>query len=100
MKRITLMLLATFFAVAGFSQKPLAKAETFANTTNELRQTQIQARGVSRSSTASRQKSPRKSLGLVTPPTDATPETYYTAVANSWLRKAAIGLSAKMTQSR
>ena len=79
MKRITLMLLATFFAVAGFSQKPLAKAETFANTTNELRQTQIQARDVSRSSTASRQKSPRKSLGLVTPPTDATPETYYTA---------------------
>ena len=73
------MLLATFFAVAGFSQKPLAKAETFANTTNELRQTQIQARDVSRSSTASRQKSPRKSLGLVTPPTDATPETYYTA---------------------
>jgi len=79
MKRITLMLLATFFAVAGYSQKPLAKAETFANTTNELRQTQIQARDVSRSSTASRQKSPRKSLGLVTPPTDATPETYYTA---------------------
>lgn len=35
MKRITLMLLATFFAVAGFSQKPLAKAETFANTTND-----------------------------------------------------------------
>ena len=78
MKKFTLMLLATFFAVVGYAQKPLAKAEMFAKTTKELRQTQIQARGVSRSSTTTRQKAPRKSLGLVTPPTDATPETYNT----------------------
>ena len=79
MKRFYFILIATLFAVAGFAQKPLAKAEVFAKTTNELRQTQIQARGVSRSSTTTRQKSPRKSLGLVTPPSEATPETYYTA---------------------
>jgi len=79
MKKFTLMLLAGIVAVTSFAQKPLAKAEKFAKEANELRQTQMQARGVSRSSLASRQKSPRKSLGLVTPPTEAPPETYYTA---------------------
>ena len=78
MKKFTFMLIATFFATIAFAQKPFAKAEEFAKTTNELRQTQMQAKGVSRSTTT-RQKAPRKSLGLVTPPSEATPETYYTA---------------------
>ena len=78
MKKITFMLIAMIFAVAGFAQKPLAKAEVFSKTTNELRQTQMLAKGVARSTTT-RQKAPRKSLGLVTPPTNAVAETYYIA---------------------
>ena len=35
MKRFTFMLIATLFAVGGFAQKPFAKAEVFAKTTNE-----------------------------------------------------------------
>ena len=35
MKKITFMLLATFFATIAFAQKPFAKAEVFAKTTNE-----------------------------------------------------------------
>lgn len=36
MKKLTFMLIATLFAVVGFAQKPLARAEVFAKTTNEV----------------------------------------------------------------
>lgn len=79
MKKFTFMMLAAFIAVATMAagpdkrdMKPLDRAAVVASQAKQLK-------GVSRSSLASRQKSPRKSLGLVTPPSEATPETYYTA---------------------
>ena len=37
MKKFTFMLIAAIFAVAGYAQKPLVKAEKYAKTTTEVR---------------------------------------------------------------
>jgi len=71
MKKFTFMLIAAFIAVAGFAQKPLAKAEVFAKTN-----AQLQTKAIARTTTV--RKAPRKTLGLVTPPEGAVAETYYT----------------------
>lgn len=82
MKKFTLLFMAAFIVIAAMAAGPekrsLKPLDANAVVTSQANQLLPDTKGISRSTTT-RQKAPRKSLGLVTPPTGATPETYYTA---------------------
>ena len=74
MKKFTLFAIAALISVVAFAQKP---NQFLKSIPIPFEQTQLKAKAVSRQATV--RKTPRRSLGLVTPPETAVSETYYTA---------------------
>ena len=84
MKRFTSILLAALIGVFAYAQKPLLRNASLTN----INPASVSAQGTLRTGVAhasATRKAPRRSLGLVTPPSGTTSETYYTQSGTFYL---------------